>query len=298
MVSRSDQRYNLTYSTNNFSEVIALFNKKNFGKRIASLRKENGYTQEQLAEILHVTGQAVSKWEKGNALPDTSFLPLLAGVLKTSIDRLLTGEEIAGKTSPYDQEYIKEEYYWGLKHSMLAEMTVNLCDKLKYGSRLLDIGSGEGRDSIYFAKCGFVVDALEISLPGIEKIKQYSNSESLPIHALHTNMIDYEMDHYYDVIYSMGALQFLPIGKRQQHFESYKKHTSIGGLNAHLVFVEKPFIPTAPDWQKNEFFYRSGDLAGYYYDWQIIYCEEQIVDCKSGNSPHQHAISSIIAKKI
>lgn len=92
MVSRSDQRYNLTYSTNNFSEVIALFNKKIFGKRIALLRKENGYTQEQLAEILHVTGQAVSKWEKGNALPDTSFLPLLAGVLKTSIDRLLTGE--------------------------------------------------------------------------------------------------------------------------------------------------------------------------------------------------------------
>lgn len=274
-----------------------MLNNKRIGQRIALLRKENGYTQEQLAEILHVTGQAVSKWEKGNALPDTSLLPVLAGVLNTSIDRMLTGEDSGTKTSPYDEEYKKEEYYWGLKHSTLAELTVNLHDKFKRGSRLLDIGSGEGRDSIYFAKCGFVVDALEISLPGIEKIKQYSKSEGLPINVLHRNMIDYEMADNYDVIYSMGALQFLPVGKRQKHFADYKQHTCIGGLNAHLVFVEKPFIAIAPDWEKNEFFYRSGELAGYYYDWQIIYCDEQIIDCTSGNSPYQHAVSSIIAKK-
>jgi tellurite methyltransferase len=211
---------------------------------------------------------------------------------------LLIGEELEMKKSPYDAEYNQKEYYWGLEHSALAEMTMTMFDKLKYDGRLLDIGSGEGRDAIYFAKCGLRVDALEISSPGIEKIKQYSYSEGLPIHALHTNMIDYEMDNHYDIIYSMGALQFLPIEKRQNHFENYKKHTCLGGFNAHLVFVEKPFITLAPDWQKNEFFYRSGDLARYYYDWQIIYCEEQIVDCKSGNSPHQHAVSSIIAKKI
>jgi len=52
------------------------------------------------------------------------------------------------------------------------------------GKRLLDIGSGEGRDSIYFAKCGFLVDALEISLPGMEKTKRYSQL-NVPIwHAL------------------------------------------------------------------------------------------------------------------
>jgi len=56
----------------------------------------------------------------------------------------------------------KEEYYWGLEHSTLAEITMNMYDKLKYDSRLLDIGSGEGRDAIYFAKCGFVVDALAV----------------------------------------------------------------------------------------------------------------------------------------
>lgn len=276
-----------------------MLNNSKVGQRISSLRKERGYTQEQVAEFLHVTGQAVSKWEKGHALPDTSLLPLLARVLNISIDRLLTGEERAEKISPYDEMYAQQEYYWGLEHSPLAELIVNLVrDPINKANRLLEIGSGEGRDSIYFAKCGFNVDALEISVPGIKKIKQYSQSEGVSVNVIQANMINYEIKNQYDIIYSMRSLQFLPVKLRQQHFEKYKQHTSPGGLNAHLVFVEKPFVAVAPDWGENEFFYRSGDLAEYYHDWQIIRCEESILDCTSGNISHQHAVSSIIARKI
>lgn len=59
------------------------------GKTIVSLRKEHGYTQEELAEQLQVSPQAVSKWENGKALPDTTLLPALAKALHTSIDNLL-----------------------------------------------------------------------------------------------------------------------------------------------------------------------------------------------------------------
>lgn len=109
----------------------------------------------------------------------------------------------------------------------------------------------EGRDAVFFARCGFKVDALEISLPGIEKIKQHSIASGCPVNTVHANMIGYEPSKNYAVIYSMGALQFLPPQLRAQHFERYKQHTSPGGLNAHMVFVEKPFIPVAPDWDKN-----------------------------------------------
>ena len=68
-------------------------------------------------------------------------------------------------------------------------------------------------------------------------------------------MIRYKLQKVYDVIYSIGSLQFLPLDQRRSHFEGYKEHTAVGGINAHLVFVEKPFIKTAPDWEKNEFFY-------------------------------------------
>lgn len=277
-----------------------MINNNEIGKRIALLRKERGYTQEQISIILNVTPQAVSKWENGNALPDTVLLPQLSKVLKISIDGLLTGSNLSiEKTSPYDGEYEKEEYYWGIKHSLLAEQVTKIMqDKIKQGKRLLDIGSGEGRDSIYFAKCGFQVDSLEISTPGIEKIKKYSQLAGCGVQVIHSNMIGYELTDCYDVIYSMGSLQFLPLEERQKHFEKYKRQTCSGGLNVHLVFVEKPFIKVAPDWEKNEFFYMSGDLARYYHDWEIIQCEEQIIDCDSANISHQHAVNYIIARKI
>lgn len=267
------------------------------GQRILSLRKEKGYTQEQLSSLLNVTPQAISKWENNNALPDTALLPLLAKILNTSIDKLLTGNTVSEKLSPYDSEYMKEEYYWGLQNSKLAAQVVNLLNN-KANKRLLDIGSGEGRDSIYFTNYGFHVDSLEISKPGVEKIKQYSAMKKCNLNVIHANMIGYELSDSYDVIYSMGALQFIPLEQRLTHFNKYKKHTHTGGLNAHLVFVEKPFIKTAPDWEKNEFFYTSGDLANYYRDWEILYCEEQIIDCNSANIYHQHAVNCIIARKI
>lgn len=269
------------------------------GKRIILFRKEKGYTQEQLSSLLYITPQAVSKWEKGSALPDTALLPLLARVLEVTIDKLLTGDDSLKKPGPYDKEYEKEQYYWGLEHSLLAEQIVKLMpEENQQGKRLLDIGSGEGRDSIYFAKWGFEVDSLEISTFGAEKMKQYSDVSGCTVNVLNANMIGYDITTHYDVIYSMGSLQFLPPNQRQKHFDKYKLHTCFGGLNAHLVFVEKPFIKTAPDWNKNEFYYLSGELAGYYWDWEIVQCGERIIECNSTNIPHQHAVNYIIARKV
>lgn len=63
------------------------------GMHIASLRKRKGLTQNELGERVGVTFQAVSKWERGEGLPDTAILPELANVLETTIDFLLTGGE-------------------------------------------------------------------------------------------------------------------------------------------------------------------------------------------------------------
>lgn len=95
----------------------------------------------------------------------------------------------------------------------------------------------------------------------------------------------------------MGSLQFLPPERREEAFTCYKEHTKSGGYNAHFVFVDKPFITRAPDWQKNEFFYSSGDLASYYHDWEIMVSGEVIFDCNSSGTPHSHAAGYLVAKK-
>ena len=64
------------------------------GKRIMTLRKEQGLTQEQLAEKLGVSAQAVSKWENDISCPDISILPQLADILHVSADELLGAKPI------------------------------------------------------------------------------------------------------------------------------------------------------------------------------------------------------------
>ena len=65
------------------------------GKFIAECRKKNGLTQMQLAEKLNITDRAVSKWETGKAMPDTSIMLELCNILKISVNDLLSGEVVS-----------------------------------------------------------------------------------------------------------------------------------------------------------------------------------------------------------
>ena len=63
------------------------------GTRIAALRREKEWKQDELAEKLGVSPQAVSKWENDQTCPDISILPLLAQILGVSVDELLSGKK-------------------------------------------------------------------------------------------------------------------------------------------------------------------------------------------------------------
>ena len=63
------------------------------GKRIAMLRRRKELKQEELANMLDITAQAVSKWENDQTCPDISLLPELARILGVSVDELLTGKQ-------------------------------------------------------------------------------------------------------------------------------------------------------------------------------------------------------------
>jgi len=65
-------------------------NLKFLSENIYKLRKENGLTQEELAEKLNISFQAVSKWENGQTAPDIMLLPLLSQIFKVSIDSLFS----------------------------------------------------------------------------------------------------------------------------------------------------------------------------------------------------------------
>lgn len=79
------------------------------GSRIAQNRKAKGFTQEELAEQLGVSAQAVSKWENDVSCPDITLLPALAKLLGTSVDALLSGETQVVQYVPQELRKPSEE---------------------------------------------------------------------------------------------------------------------------------------------------------------------------------------------
>lgn len=65
------------------------------GRFIAERRRAAGFTQMQLAEMLGITDRAVSKWENGKAMPDTSIMLGLCDALKITVNDLLCGEVVS-----------------------------------------------------------------------------------------------------------------------------------------------------------------------------------------------------------
>ena len=69
----------------------------NFGEFLYFLRKEKGMTQSELANILGVSNKAVSKWETGDAMPETSLLLPIARIFDVTVDELLDGKRTETK---------------------------------------------------------------------------------------------------------------------------------------------------------------------------------------------------------
>ncbi len=103
------------------------------GKFIAECRKRVNLTQMQLAEKLNITDRAVSKWERGKAMPDSSIMLELCEILKITVNDLLCGEVVTMENSNEKNEQLlldmakeierKNKTIWT---SMWAIMTVSM----------------------------------------------------------------------------------------------------------------------------------------------------------------------------
>ena len=76
------------------------------GKFIADCRKRKNLTQMQLAEKLGITDKAISKWERGIAMPDSSIMLELCDILSISVNELLSGEKISMENNNQKNEQL------------------------------------------------------------------------------------------------------------------------------------------------------------------------------------------------
>lgn len=129
------------------------------GDKIAKLRKEYNYTQEQLGELLGVSRQTVSKWESNTAYPETSRLIEIGRIFCCSMDYLLTDNEAAEAPKSGD-DIAKKEIGVNFSFPNIKERK---SEKLIFGMPLYHIGKNA---------CGFF--ALGVKAEGVFSIGLFS----------------------------------------------------------------------------------------------------------------------------
>lgn len=270
--------------------------KEELAKNIVRYRKEKGLTQEELAKKLGLSFQAVSKWETAQTLPDISLLPSLSHILDVSVDKLLGYVSQQKQISIYEEEYKIPEYYWGVEQSKMCLKVLNLMPPSRH-LRLLDIGCGEGKDAVFFARNGYDVTAFDISDAGIEKTKKLAKLVGVNVNVFKTDILDFRLDTNFDIIFSSGVLNYIYPELRNEIFDNYKQFTNPDGLHVFNVFVKKPFIAQAPEKEPSSYKWISGELFTHYHDWNIQECSEVIFDCNSSGIPHKHALNILFSQK-
>ena len=198
--------------------------------------------------------------------------------------------------SPHDEKYNQESYYWGVTPSLICFEVLKMMPP-DHPIKLLVIGCGEGRNTVFFARNGYDVTAFDLSAKGADKTRRLAERASVDVNVLQADINEYRLSEKFDVLFSTGVLHYIPKELRPEIFENYKSFTSPNGLNIFSVFVKKPFIAKAPDSETTAQRWISGELFTYYHDWRIEYCTEEIFDCMSSGIPHQHAVNRIIARK-
>lgn len=270
--------------------------KRIIGANIARLRKERKMTQEQLADILNISFQAISKWETGQALPDIISLNAISEIMKVNIEEIIGYKGQANELLPYSEWYKSDDYYWGTAPSELCINILKIMPPTK-PLRVLDVGCGEGRNSVFFARCGYIVSAFDIAEAGVEKTKRLAEKTGVFVDAFRANIETYRLDKFYDIIFSSGALHYIKPELRDEIVSDYKLHTVADGINVMNVFVEKPYILPAPEKEKS-YLWKSGELLEKYHDWQIVDFSEKEFDCNSSGVPHKHAMNIMISKNV
>lgn len=105
-----------------------------FNNKLYELRKQKGFSQEELANRLNVSRQTISKWEVGESTPDMEKLVAISDLFEVSLDELVKGEE--PKLAEPSEQIVKSELYSDIKEHVL---TVDNKKKTKKGIKIAGI---------------------------------------------------------------------------------------------------------------------------------------------------------------
>jgi tellurite methyltransferase len=195
--------------------------------------------------------------------------------------------------SPWVQKYLRtpNEFIWGTDPSGFAREVAEL---LPSGARVLELGCGEGRDSVFFSSLGFDVVGVDSAEAGIRKAERLARERGASVRWVTADMSEINPAGPFDLAYSCGAVHYVPRLERDRLLRRTKALTRPGGLHAHIVFTDREIYV-----ELNEIidYFLPGELVRLYSDWIILVREEGTIDCAQDGTPHRHSVEKLIARR-
>jgi tellurite methyltransferase len=201
-----------------------------------------------------------------------------------------------------------ERYWWREEHrhsvsptahptSLLTQFTLGLVQDKKPG-RALDLGAGEGADSIRLARLGFQVDAIEVSPVAAEKISRFAAAEQVDVRVVVADIRNFVPARSYDVVICNGVLHY--VGDKEPVIRRMQAATNAEGLNVISLWSNYTPVPDChnyvPVFCDDEYglVYK---LYDHWYPELIYFDRDKIESAHTDLEAHRHSHIKLIARK-
>ena len=186
--------------------------------------------------------------------------------------------------------YCTPEDYFFNKYNLSPAHT-EIVNAMKYikACKTLDLGAGQGKNSLYLSSLDFNITAVDINAKFLQDLADISIKEKLNLNVFKHDIAEANIKDSYDFIFSTDVFMYLNPTRIQSIIFNIKKQTNQNGFNliVSALNATKQGCPLTPF----PFTFIEGELKEYYDDWRIIKYEENIPA-----SPYPYAV--ILAQKI
>lgn len=208
-------------------------------------------------------------------------------------------EPISDDLECYLEFYCKKEDFFSKKYNMTpTHSEVKSAIEILKPCKVLDLGCGQGRNSLFLSLLGYNVTSWDHNENSIKFLTDTAEKENLPIQTALYDINSANIQENYDFILSTVVFMFLNRERIPQIIENMQSHTNIGGYNLIVAAMSTDDVPCPIPFS---FTFKAGELKQYYQDWELIKYNEEMGELhktdENGNRIKMKFVTMLAKKK-